>query len=142
MVLGVWDGKRARAYPLDALEKAGVIHDTADGQPRILLWYGATRTAAAYRQPWGTSGLAGDVGWIFHVDRKVKEAPFVDQRTGLHWDITGRPVEGGPRLVWLDSVQVRWFAWAAEYPETSIYGKDAAKSDSARPNIAALSMLP
>ena len=24
MVLGVWDGKQARAYPIDALKKAGV----------------------------------------------------------------------------------------------------------------------
>jgi len=30
-----------------------------------------------------------------------------------------------PRLVWMDSVQVKWFAWAAEYPDTSIYGKEA-----------------
>jgi hypothetical protein len=30
---------------------------------------------------------------------------------------------GGPRLVWMDSVQVKWFAWAAEYPETTIFGK-------------------
>jgi len=120
-VLGVWDGKHARAYPLDVLEKEGVIHETADGQPRLVLWYGPTRSAAAYRQPWGTSGLAGDVGWIFRVDGKVEAAPYVDQRTGLHWDITGRPVESGPRLIWLDSVQVKWFAWAAEYPETSIY---------------------
>ncbi len=122
MVLGVWDGKHARAYPLDVLEKAGVIHDTAKGQPRLVLWYGPTRTAAAYRQPFGTSGLKGDAGWIFRVDRFYDEAaPFVEKRTGLHWDITGRPVEGGPRLAWLDSVQVKWFAWAAEYPETSIY---------------------
>jgi hypothetical protein len=121
MVLGVWDGKQARAYPLDVLEKAGVIHDTANGQPRVVLWYGPTRTAAAYRQPWGTSGLKGDAGWIFSVDRKVEAAPFVDKRTGLHWDITGRSVGGGPRLAWLDSVQVKWFAWAAEYPDTSIY---------------------
>jgi len=99
-----------------------VIHDTAKGQPRLVLWYGPTRTAAAYRQPFGTSGLKGDAGWIFRVDRFYDEAaPFVDKRTGLHWDITGRPVEGGPRLAWLDSVQVKWFAWAAEYPETSIY---------------------
>jgi hypothetical protein len=123
MVLGVWDGKQARAYPLDVLEKEGVIHDTADGQPRLVLWYGPTRTAAAFRQPFGTSGLQGDVGWIFQVDPQG-EAPFVDKRLGLHWDITGRPVEGGPRLAWMDSVQVKWFAWAAEYPETSIYGKD------------------
>ena len=129
LVLGVWDGQQARAYPLEALKKAGVIHDVADGRPRLVLWYEPTQTAAAYRQPWGTSGLAGDAGWIFSVDRDVEAAPFVDQRTGLHWDITGRPIEGGPKLVWLDSVQVKWFAWAAEYPETTIYGKESAKAD-------------
>src|SRR5262249_54714455 len=99
----------------DLLEKAGVIHDTAYGLPRVVLWYGPTRTAAAYRQPWGTSGVQGDAGWIFRVDRKVEAAPFIDQRTGLHWDITGRPVHAGPRLVWMDRVQVKGFAWAAGY---------------------------
>jgi hypothetical protein len=79
--------------------------------------------AVAYRQPWGTSGLSGDAGWVFHPDAQAPEAPFVDARLGAHWDITGRPVEGGPRLVWLDSVQVKWFAWAGEYPDTSIYGE-------------------
>ena len=110
-------------YPLDAVEKAGVIQEKNDGQPRLVLLYGPTRTAAAYRQPWGTSGLRGDAGWIFCTDKKSQEAPFTDKRTGLHWDITGRPTESGPRLVWLDSVVVKWFAWAAEYPDTSIYGK-------------------
>src|SRR5262249_10958056 len=118
-----------RAYPLDVLEKAGVIHETANGQPRLVLWYGPTRTAAAYHQPFGTSGLAGDAGWIFHVDPHVETAPFVDKRTCLRWDTPGRAIEGGPRLAWLDSIQVKWFAWSAEYPETSIYGKDAAKAD-------------
>jgi hypothetical protein len=124
MVLGVWDGQQARAYPIELLEKAGVIHDMANGQPRLVFWYRPTRTAAAYRQPWGTSGLQGDAGWIFTVDPNAEEAPFVDQRTGSHWDICGRTVGNGPRLVWLDSVQVKWFAWAAEYPETSIYGRE------------------
>jgi hypothetical protein len=129
MVLGVWDGKKARAYPLDVLQKAGVIHETVDGVPRIVLWYGPTRTAVAYHQPWGTSGLEGDAGWIFKVDDKARDAPFTNQRTGLHWDITGRAIEGGPRLLWMDSVQVKWFAWAAEYPDTSIYGQEVAKRD-------------
>jgi hypothetical protein len=130
IVLGVWDGKQARAYPVELLEKAGVIHDMASDQPRVVFWYGPTHTAAAYRQPWGTSGLQGDAGWIFSVDPKMEEAPFVDQRTGLHWDITGRAVGNGPRLVWLDSLQVKWFAWAAEHPETSIYGKESAAAHS------------
>jgi protein-tyrosine-phosphatase len=46
-VLGVWDGKQARAYPLDVLKKAGVVHEPG----RVVLWYEATRTAAAYRLP-------------------------------------------------------------------------------------------
>ena len=60
----------------------------------------------------------------FSIDAKDEVAPFVDKRTGGHWDITGRGVGGGPMLPWLDGVQVKWFAWAAEYPETSIYGKE------------------
>jgi hypothetical protein len=123
-VLGVWDGKNARAYPIDALAKAGVIHDQIDGSlPQIVFWYAATKTAAAYHQPWGTSGIKGDAGWIFSVDPLVEAAPFVDQRVKLHWDITGRADGGGPKLIWMDGVQVKWFAWAAEHPATSVYGR-------------------
>jgi hypothetical protein len=119
MVLGVWDGKQARAYPLEALKKAGVVNEPG----RVVLWYEPTGTAAAYRLP--TFG-----NWAFRVDaNKDKAAPFVDKRTGGRWDITGRGVGGGPMLPWLDGVQVKWFAWAAEYPDTSIYGKEAAKPD-------------
>src|SRR5262245_14736632 len=39
MVLGVADGKNARAYPLKALAKAGTIRD---GEDRIVLWHGPT----------------------------------------------------------------------------------------------------
>jgi hypothetical protein len=124
MVLGVWDGKHARAYPLEALAKAGVVHETVDGQPRLVLWHGPTKTAAAFHQPFGTSGVKDDAGWIYRVDAKQESAPFVDKRLGVHWDITGRATAGGPRLAWMDSVQVKWYAWAAEYPETSIYGKE------------------
>jgi Protein of unknown function (DUF3179) len=113
MVLGVWDGKQARAYALDALKKAGVVHEPG----RVVLWYEPTRTAAAYRLP--TFGT-----WTFSIDAKDEAAPFVDKRTGGHWDITGRGVGGGPMLPWLDGVQVKWFAWAAEHPETSIYAKE------------------
>jgi hypothetical protein len=116
IVLGVWDGKQARAYPLDAVVKAGVVHEPG----RVVLWYGPTRTAAAYRLP-----TFGD--WTFSVDPKDRSAPFVDKRTGGRWDITGRGIGGGPMFPWLDGVEVKWFAWSAEYPETSIYGMDSSK---------------
>ena len=39
---------------------------------------------------------------------------------------THRAYEGklkGWALTWLDGTQVKWFAWAAEHPETTIYMK-------------------
>ena len=59
-------------------------------------------------------------------DEKFEAAPFTDEESGSHWDIAGRAVDGklkGWTLTWLDSTQVKWFAWAAEYPQTSIYSK-------------------
>ncbi|HTK74529.1 MAG TPA: DUF3179 domain-containing (seleno)protein, partial [Gemmataceae bacterium] len=50
-------------------------------------------------------------------------APFKDDETGSHWDVTGRCVDGqlkGSMLEPVDAVQVKWFAWAAEYPTTKI----------------------
>src|SRR5258708_14013197 len=80
MVLGVWDGKGARAYRLDDLEKIGVVHETIDGQPRVVLWYGPTKTAAAYHQPWGTSCLAGGAACTFRVDQVEHQATSFDKQ--------------------------------------------------------------
>jgi hypothetical protein len=60
------------------------------------------------------------------LDPKDARAPFVDQETGSHWDIAGRAVSGkrkGWTLAWVDSTQVKWFAWAAERPGTKVYGQ-------------------
>jgi hypothetical protein len=91
----------------------------------VILWNGATETAAAYApvahspeaaqssRPLTLRPTAGDAN-----------APFVDEKTGSRWDITGRATSGelkGWTLQWLDGTEVKWFAWAAEYPQTSIY---------------------
>jgi hypothetical protein len=126
-VLGVADGGKAVAYPL-ASGRGNLLQVDGD---RVILWYGKTRTAAAYRPlaeppakvnakprpvtlelvPSGTAGALG---------------PWRDRETGSQWDITGRAVAGeltGWTLPWLDGTQVKWFAWAAEYPHTAIFGK-------------------
>jgi hypothetical protein len=127
-VLGVVDGTHARAYPLDLLAKAGLIRDTVDGQARVLLWDQATRTAVAYRPLASPPGrdAAPPRPLTIELAPKGAAAPFLDRETGSSWDIAGRAVEGdlkGWTLSWLDGVQVKWFAWAAEYPETSIFTK-------------------
>jgi hypothetical protein len=127
-VLGVREGKYARAYPLEALAKKGLIHDTLDGQPVVVLWNGPTRTAAAYR-PIAVPPSREDASpriVTLHREGKKGPAPFRDKESGSKWDIAGRAVAGklkGWTLHWLDGTQVKWFAWAAEYPATSIYGK-------------------
>jgi hypothetical protein len=144
-VLGVWTGKQGRAYPAKAVEQAGLLEDKVDGKTIYVLWQAKTGTAAAYlpeasaprkysgpqpnddgesppdKEPEGPKKTVTLVR-----DGKAEAAPFRDQETGSHWDVAGRAVDGemkGWTLTWVDSTQVKWFAWAVEYPETTIYGK-------------------
>ena len=125
-VLGVAGSREARAYPLADLGHTSVTKDTVDGAPLLILWYAPTRTAAAYR-PMASSSKPGSQAprpVTLRVDPSDETAPFVDKETGSHWDIAGRAVSGelkGSVLPWLESTQVKWFAWAAEYPHTSIF---------------------
>lgn len=149
-VLGVWTGKAARAYPLAALEKSGIVIDRVDNEPLAILWEPKTHSAAAYRpvasQPRKFKGPEPDTHGISPADAGTllppgaKELParkvtlklaapngagrFQDEETKTLWDVAGRGVEGelkGWTLQWVDGVQVKWFAWAAEYPATSIF---------------------
>jgi hypothetical protein len=144
-VLGVTAGSQARAYPLAALAKAGLIHDKLDGRTCLVLWYGPTRTAAAYlpeaapprKHPAPRPNKDGvsppdpkpdtpRKAITLVRDGKNATAPFLDKETGSHWDIAGRAVDGalkGWTLTWLDSTQVKWYAWGAEYPQTTVYGR-------------------
>jgi RNA polymerase sigma factor (sigma-70 family) len=126
-VLGVVEGEQARAYPLDRLAAAGLLRDTVAGRPRVLLWDPTTRTAAAYRPEASPPAPEASPSRPLTIacDRQGAGG-FIDRETGSRWDITGRAVEGalkGWTLTWLDGVQVKWFAWAAEYPETSLFGR-------------------
>jgi len=159
LVLGVWTGKTAKAYPLDRFAKDGFVMDEVDGEPIVVLWEPRTKTAAAYKpvaqQPRKFLGPRPDKTGVsppnpgtplpegspalpprkltLQLAGKPGDGQYVDKETGSRWDIAGRAVEGelkGWTLIWLESTQVKWFAWAAEYPESSIY---PAKEPGARP---------
>jgi len=142
-VLGVRAGESARAYPVEKLRKAGLVADDLDGGPLVVLWEPATRTAAAYRPvaspPRKFKAPGPDAAGVSRPDEGVPAgathtvtlalAPkdsagrFRDAETGSLWDVAGRSVAGalkGHTLEWVDGVQVKWFAWAAEYPATSV----------------------
>jgi len=127
-VVGVWDGKQARAYPLAELAKKNLIHEELNGQARNLLWLSRTRTAAVYAplaSPPAKSAARPRPVTLAYAGA-VPAAPFTDRETGSNWDIAGRAVDGelkGWTLTWMDGVVVKWFAWAAEHPDTTIYGR-------------------
>ncbi len=149
-VLGVWTGTAARAYPVEVLEKSGLVADELEGESLVALWEPKTRTASAYRPlasqprkykapaPDASGGSKPDAGVPTPAGTAVAPARkltlalapkdlagrFQDTETKSLWDVAGRCVEGelkGYTLEWVDSVQVKWFAWAAEYPDGAIY---------------------
>jgi hypothetical protein len=161
VVLGVSIGSAAQALPVAALEAKGLIACEVGGEPVVLLWEPRTRTASAFRpiasQPRKYKGPQPDAHGVSPPDEGVlvppgaaKQEPrkltlslaakpgagrFVDAQTQSLWDVAGRCVEGklkGWTLEWVDSVQVKWFAWAAEYPQTTLYG--AREKQAADPN--------
>lgn len=152
-VLGVWTGKAARAYPVASLERSGFLAEDVGGEPLVVLWEPKTRTAAAYRpvasQPRKYKAPAPDKFGVSKPDAGVPtpsgakvvparkltlglaptsaKARFRDTETKSLWDVAGRCVEGelrGWTLEWVDGVQAKWFAWAAEYPDTPVFADE------------------
>ncbi len=127
------------AVPLAALENTGrygvmTVPLGKDLKPLVVLWHGPTRTAAVYEQRGEKHEAPMDLGvegpllksrddLAIIADGKSAAAPFLDKRTKSRFDITGRCVAGdlkGWTLVAVESVTCKWFAWAAEYPETGL----------------------
>jgi hypothetical protein len=136
-VLGVHYDKHTRAYPLESLAKVGLLRERVGEDDWVILWYAPTGTAAAYlpiaSPPEKEKGARQAV--TLELDRKAEATPFVDKETGSHWDIAGRAVEGpmkGWTLTWLDGTQVKWLAWSAEYPKTTVYGVKRQEQTKAR----------
>ena len=118
-VLGVEFAAAQKAYSLDQLAQRACVLDEAGDQKIAVFWYGATKTAVAFDRQVDGKTLT------FYADKISPEsAPFKDKETGTRWSLAGRGIDGplrGKELKWVSSIQCRWYAWSAEYPETSIY---------------------
>jgi hypothetical protein len=130
-VLGVelGGGKDAsrKAYPLDGIPERHAYNDEVDGRSIAVLWYAPTRSAVAFEGRTASGEGAGDHPLTLRADDIAPEtAPFVDEETHSRWTLAGRAVDGplkGRELVWVPSIQCRWYAWAAEYPETALHAR-------------------
>lgn len=124
-VIGLALDKKGKAWPLAALEAAGgVVQDELAGESVVVFWYPATQTAAIYAREIDEPEVKKERQSLTFVAAGTDRAPFRDRETGSLWSIEGRAIEGplkGKALRWLPGVQCRWFAWAAEYPQTELH---------------------
>jgi len=122
LVLGVFDGTAARAFPQEILAKSNLTMAKVGDTACAIFWHGPTRTAAAYRpQAHPPAKVKSPVRSLTFASGK--NGTWTDRETQTTWDLAGRGVAGplkGWTLDWLDSTQLKWFAWAAEYPATTI----------------------
>lgn len=119
-VMGVEMGSQAKAYRLDKAPERACFTDVIGREAIAVFWYRPTSTAVAYNARLNSQTLS------FYADNVSPEtAPFKDRETGTRWTLAGRGIDGplrGKELAWVPSVQCRWYAWAAEYPDTGVYG--------------------
>lgn len=118
-VMGVELGNGQKAFPLDTKKERACYMDTVGGMQVAVFWYGPTRTAVAWKSRLGERTLT-----FYASESSPETAPFKDKETGTRWTLAGRGVDGplrGQELEWAESVQCRWYAWAAEYPETGLH---------------------
>ena len=130
-VVTVSDGKYHNAYPVELLEKLGVIHHQLGNQAVVIFHQDGVSSALdttriANGDDVGATGvfvpLVGKQELTF-----IKERGFVDEQTGSHWNIVGQAILGplkGKRLERLVHADQFWFSWGAFRPDTLIYQVD------------------
>jgi hypothetical protein len=118
-VIGVELGGQGKAFPLDLARERACYTDTVDGVSFVVFSYKPTQSAIAFR-----SAIEGRTLTFYADDISPETAPFKDKETGTRWTLAGRAVDGplkGKELEWIPSVQCRWYAWAATYPQTAVF---------------------
>ena len=118
-VLGVEFANSQRAYPLPTSASRACFLDEVDGEAIAVFWYGQTKTAVAFRRE-----VNGRTLTFYADDISPESAPFKDKETGTRWTVAGRGIDGplrGHELTWANSIQCRWYAWASEYPNTTVF---------------------
>ncbi len=121
LVLGVFDGSTATAYPLEAFAAQGnavVVNDVVSSTPIVVTYRSEGNVAIAFERVVNDQTLTFDV---------TNEAPFrmVDTETSTAWNSRGEGVAGtlsGQQLAPVEDAFVAfWFAWSLYYPSIEVF---------------------
>lgn len=132
-VLGLTTETDAIAYPFTALEEAGVVQDSFGGV-ELAIFHKAGLASALDSS---VISQGRDIGAVSVYDRQVgdqlltfspnDDGTFSDAETGSTWDILGEAFDGplaGEMLTPILHFDHFWFAWAAFFPATELYGSN------------------
>ena len=142
-VLGATVDGISSAYPFGVLAGELVINDTVGQTDVVAIWQPGTLSALDA----ASIDRSRDVGMAALFNRKLgdqtltfaisENAVLVDEQTGSQWDIFGRATAGeleGAQLQIIDAFPHFWFAWAAFYPDTLLFGGETSET---RPEVSA-----
>lgn len=117
LVVGLDVNGCSRAYPLSVLDKSGrVVNDTL-GQEEIVI----------VRKPGSmlTSVLSRRHDKKVLVFEAAENGDMLDVMSGSHWNYEGEAYSGplaGKRLAYVPWTIEEWYVWAANHPETDLFG--------------------
>ncbi|MCY3979145.1 MAG: DUF3179 domain-containing protein [Chloroflexi bacterium] len=124
----------AAAYPFDLLRRRLVINDNIAGRDIVALWQGGAVSALDE----AVIDVSRDVGMALMFERRLDtgetltfnfdDGGYMDEETGSRWNVFGEAIDGplaGAKLRQLHAFPHFWFAWAAFYPDTALYGIEA-----------------
>jgi hypothetical protein len=130
-VLAALINGQAIAYPFSVLSAQNVVNDTVNGWDVVAFW----QAGAASAQDSAKVDDSRDVGMAMLFNPQVngktltfryEDGAFVDEQTGSYWNIFGEATDGeleGTLLMPYNAYPYFWFAWAANQPETRVYGE-------------------
>ena len=120
VVLGICREGETRAYPFADMPDGAVINDRIGDQSLVVVFDADSHTAIPY-----SSDVGGDPLNFYAVESEGSLLlEFMDIETGSRWNMLGEAIAGplaGERLVQMPAYNAMWFAWAAYWPETSIW---------------------
>lgn len=123
----------AVAYPFAILRDEGVINDVVGETPVAAFYQGGVASALGdavidNARDIGTAGLyRAELDGMTLEFTLGEDGGFVDAQTGSSWNAFGEAIAGelaGAQLEWINAFPHFWFAWAAFYPDTLVYGLD------------------
>ena len=118
LVVGVSNGRAARAYPIETLARQSPIIDDVGGTPIVVVLATDGKSARAFERVVNGRKLE------FFSKKGTPQLILVDAETGSEWDFTGKATSGemiGQQLKKVPVLLDYWFDWKTYHPGTSVY---------------------